>query len=66
MVEELLIHEWQSMYLAGKYDCFQEWFIREVFVGMLIRCSQQFVIFRDMALKGPTLYVCLWDFDCEH
>ena len=24
------------------------------------------VIFRDMALKGPALYVCLWEFDREH
>ena len=23
------------------------------------------VIFRDMALKGPALHVCLWEFDRE-
>ena len=24
------------------------------------------VIFCDMVLKGPALYVCLWEFACEH
>ena len=24
------------------------------------------IIFHDMALKGPALFVCLREFDCEH
>ena len=32
----------------------------------LITPAANGVIFRNMALKRPALYVCLWEFDREH
>ena len=32
----------------------------------LITPALDVVIFRDIALKRPALYVCLWEFDREH
>ena len=33
---------------------------------VLITPALNGVIFRDMAFKGPVLYVCLWEFDREY